>query len=156
MASSPKASPTFSGSLPPVINAFRQPSRTSAPADAGISASAGSDWAANSSSRLLPEASAAPAKEPADVPNIASAFPRSTSASDRPSITPISQAIPVTPPPPRTTARVPAFGCMESCILLQLPIMNVNVSPGCRSDGHASRIEHGTSSMVHRILYIVH
>src|SRR5262245_11041204 len=47
----------------------------------------------------------APTSEPADVPMTTSAVPRSTPASKRPASTPISHAIPVTPPPPRTSAR---------------------------------------------------
>jgi hypothetical protein len=48
----------------------------------------------------------APTTDPADVPMITSAAARSMPRSASPAITPISQAIPVTPPPPRTSARL--------------------------------------------------
>jgi hypothetical protein len=50
----------------------------------------------------------AAAVDPADVPMIRSASVTSNPASKRPAMTPISQALPVDPPPPRTNARLPA------------------------------------------------
>src|SRR5690349_13727130 len=43
--------------------------------------------------------------DPADVPMIRSASVTSAPASNRPARTPISQALPAAPPPPRTNAR---------------------------------------------------
>jgi hypothetical protein len=45
--------------------------------------------------------------EPADVPMVRSAVVTSSPASNRPAMTPISHALPVDPPPPRTNARPP-------------------------------------------------
>jgi hypothetical protein len=69
--------------------------------------------------RSIPVASNAPTNEPADVPMITSAVPRSTPASRSPTITPHSHAMPVTPPPPSTSA---------------LPIRETSVRPR----GHAT------------------
>ena len=66
--------------------------------------------AASSSVGVAP-ASCAAAVEPADVPTVRSAPVTSRPASNRPATTPISQALPVDPPPPRTSARSPAAGC---------------------------------------------
>ena len=63
--------------------------------------------AASSSVGVAPAIWAA-AVEPADVPIVRSAVVTSSPASNRPAITPISQALPVDPPPPRTRARSPA------------------------------------------------
>ena len=52
----------------------------------------------------------AAAVDPADVPMIRSASVTSSPASDRPAMTPISQALPADPPPWRTSARSPAAG----------------------------------------------
>jgi hypothetical protein len=46
--------------------------------------------------------------EPADVPMVRSAVVTSSPASNRPAMTPISHALPVDPPPPRTNARLAA------------------------------------------------
>jgi tRNA-Thr(GGU) m(6)t(6)A37 methyltransferase TsaA len=48
------------------------------------------------------------AVDPAEVPTIRSASVTSSPASSRPAMTPINQALPVDPPPPRTSARSPA------------------------------------------------
>src|SRR4051794_13149026 len=45
------------------------------------------------------------AVEPADVPTIKSASVTSSPASKRPAMTPTTHALPVDPPPPRTSAR---------------------------------------------------
>src|SRR5215470_15648977 len=47
----------------------------------------------------------APTTDPADVPTTTSADDRSMPASARPATTPISHAMPVMPPPPRTSPR---------------------------------------------------
>src|SRR4051794_35883263 len=65
--------------------------------------------AARSSVGVAP-ASWAAAVEPADVPMVRSAVVTSSPASKRPAMTPISHALPVDPPPPRTNARSPAAG----------------------------------------------
>src|SRR3954462_12747518 len=52
----------------------------------------------------------AAAVDPADVPMMRSAVVTSSPASNRPAMTPINQALPVDPPPPRTKARSPAAG----------------------------------------------
>ena len=65
--------------------------------------------AASSSVGVAP-ASWAAAVEPADVPMVRSAVVTSSPASNRPAMTPISHALPVDPPPPRTNARSPAAG----------------------------------------------
>src|SRR4029077_5757564 len=66
--------------------------------------------AANSSVGLAPAIWAA-AVEPADVPMVRSAVVTSSPASNRPATTPISHALPVDPPPPRTKARLPEVRC---------------------------------------------
>ena len=63
--------------------------------------------AASSSVGVAPAIWAA-AVEPADVPMVRSAVVTSSPASNRPAMTPISHALPVDPPPPRTNARSPA------------------------------------------------
>src|SRR5215213_3348685 len=63
--------------------------------------------AANSSVGVAPAICAA-AVEPADVPMVRSAVVTSSPASHRPAMTPISQALPVDPPPPRTSALLTA------------------------------------------------
>jgi hypothetical protein len=50
----------------------------------------------------------AAAVDPADVPTIRSASVTSSPALNRPAMTPISQAFPADPAPPRTSARSPA------------------------------------------------
>ena len=55
-----------------------------------------------------PSASRAPTNDPADVPMMKSALPRSTPAWARPASSPLSHAIPTGPPPPSTSARVMA------------------------------------------------
>ena len=50
----------------------------------------------------------AAAVEPAHVPMVRSAVVTFSPASNRPAMTPISHALPVDPPPPRTNARAPA------------------------------------------------
>ena len=68
-----------------------------------------SRMAASSSCGVAPPSWAA-AVEPADVPMVRSAVVTSSPASARPARTPISHALPVDPPPPRTSARSPAAG----------------------------------------------
>src|SRR5665647_1131490 len=72
---------------------------------APISPEADSTCRANISSSGTPLATWAATTDPADVPTSRSAAPRSTPASAKPRSRPTSQATPVTPPPPRTTAR---------------------------------------------------
>src|SRR3954468_14541409 len=71
---------------------------------ATFSRSGGSSWRLYNHSRAAPLVSCAPTTEPADVPTTRSALLRSTPASASPARTPISQAMPVIPPPPRTRA----------------------------------------------------
>src|SRR5262252_9373526 len=52
-----------------------------------------------------PLRSSAPTTDPAEVPTTTSADARSIPASARPATTPISHAMPVMPPPPRTSPR---------------------------------------------------
>ena len=66
--------------------------------------------AASSSVGVAPAIWAA-AVEPADVPMVRSAVVTSSPASNRPAMTPISHALPVDPPPPRTKARSPEERC---------------------------------------------
>jgi len=63
-------------------------------------------WAWYSASSSCPEAMSVPATEPADVPMITPAAARSMPSPASPAIRPVSQAMPVTPPPPRTSARL--------------------------------------------------
>src|ERR1700694_3165825 len=56
---------------------------------------------------LTPLRICAPTTEPADVPTTRSADVRSMPASASPARRPVSQAMPVTPPPPSTSARPP-------------------------------------------------
>ena len=74
------------------------------------SAGAGSSCAAYSSARSAPLRSRVPTTDPADVPTTRSAAPRSTPSSASAVSSPISQAMPARPPPPRTSARVGASG----------------------------------------------
>src|SRR4051795_8841343 len=71
---------------------------------ATFSRSGGSSWRSYNQSRAAPLVSCAPTTEPADVPTTRSALVRSTPASASPARTPISQAMPVIPPPPSTRA----------------------------------------------------
>ena len=84
------------------------PSLGADPAGTGRGGGAVARIASNSSAGVAPEIWAA-AVEPADVPMVRSAVVTSSPASDSPAITPISQAFPVEPPPPRTSAR-PGLG----------------------------------------------
>jgi hypothetical protein len=59
-----------------------------------------------SASSSCPQAMSVPTTEPADVPMITSAAARSMPSPASPAIRPVSQAMPVTPPPPRTSARL--------------------------------------------------
>src|SRR5882762_11562686 len=61
---------------------------------------------ANSSGNGTPLAICAATAAPAEVPTIRSAVVRSTPAPRRPATMPSSQAIPVTPPPANTSARL--------------------------------------------------
>nr|BFE88332.1 hypothetical protein GCM10020093_109330 [Planobispora longispora] len=62
--------------------------------------------AATALSRSAPVATRVPTTDPAEVPTIRSATPRSRPARRRPVRTPASHAIPATPPPPSTSALV--------------------------------------------------
>src|SRR5215467_3691622 len=66
----------------------------------------GAHWAAYSSARPVPEVSWAPAREPAEVPTIRSAAVRSSPCAASPATRPTSQAAPVIPPAPSTSALV--------------------------------------------------
>jgi len=77
------------------------------PMRAAGSGSGGASCARYSASGSWPDAMSAPTTEPADVPTIRSAAARSMPRSASPAIRPVSQAMPVTPPPPRTSARLP-------------------------------------------------
>ena len=70
---------------------------------------AAATMALNSSGGVAP-ASWAAAVDPAEVPMVRSAVVTSSPASNRPAMTPISHALPVEPPPPRTKARS-GFAC---------------------------------------------
>ena len=69
------------------------------------SGSGGASWARYSASSSCPEVMSAPTTEPAEVPMITSAAMRSMPSPASPAISPVSQATPVIPPPPRTSAR---------------------------------------------------
>src|SRR5436305_15016979 len=64
----------------------------------------GAHWAVYSSARPVPEVSWAPASEPAEVPTIKSAAVRSSPWAASPATRPTSQAAPVMPPLPSTSA----------------------------------------------------
>jgi hypothetical protein len=64
----------------------------------------GAHWAAYTSARPIPEVSWAPAREPAEVPTIRSAAVRSSPREASPATRPTSQAAPVMPPLPSTSA----------------------------------------------------
>jgi hypothetical protein len=66
---------------------------------------------ASKSSIGLAPASWAAAVDPADVPMVSSGVATSSPASKRPATTPMSHALPVEPPPPRTNARCLLGGC---------------------------------------------
>jgi hypothetical protein len=66
--------------------------------------SAGCNCRAHSVLRSMPEATWVPTMEPAEVPMIRSALLRSTPTSRRPLRNAVFHAMPVTPPPPRTSA----------------------------------------------------
>src|SRR6266536_3876257 len=71
-----------------------------------LEASGGSSCAASRRSRPTPLESWAATTDPAEVPTSRSAAPTGTPSASRACSTPSSQATPVTPPPPRTNARV--------------------------------------------------
>ena len=66
----------------------------------------GAHWAAYSSASGVPEVSWAPARDPAEVPKIMSAEVRSSPWAASPATRPTSQAAPVIPPLPSTSALV--------------------------------------------------
>ena len=70
------------------------------------SGAGGASWAWYSASSSCPEAMSVPTTEPADVPMITSAAARLMPSPASPAIKPVSQAMPVTPPPPRTSAQL--------------------------------------------------
>lgn len=78
----------------------------SQPIRAAGSGAGAASWAWYSASSSCPEARSVPTTEPADVPMITSAAARSIPISASPAIRPVSQAMPVIPPPPRTSARL--------------------------------------------------
>ncbi len=78
----------------------------SQPIRAAGSGAGGASWAWYSASSSCLEAMSVPTTEPADVPMITSAAARSMPSPVSPAIRPVSQAMPVTPPPPRTSARL--------------------------------------------------
>jgi len=55
------------------------------------------------------------AVDPADVPTIRSAWVTSNPPSNKPAMTPINQALPDAPPPPRTNARALVTGTLRNC-----------------------------------------
>jgi hypothetical protein len=76
------------------------------PIRAAGSGAGGASWAWYSASNSCPEAMSVPTTDPADVPMTTSAAARSMPSPASPAIRPVSQAMPVTPPPPRTSARL--------------------------------------------------
>ena len=78
----------------------------SQPIRAAGSGAGGASWAWYSASSSCPQEMSVPATEPADVPMITSAAARSMPSPASPAIKPVSQAMPVTPPPLRTSARL--------------------------------------------------
>ena len=71
--------------------------------------------AASSSAGVAPAIWAA-AVEPAEVPMVRSAVVTSSPASSRPAMMPISHALPVDPPPPRTSARSRCGSRRRKCV----------------------------------------
>src|ERR1700712_5569026 len=90
---------------------------------ASFSCRGGRSWASYRSSRVRPLVMWAPTTEPALVPTTRSAVVRSTPASASPFRIPSSQAMPVTPPPPRTSAvRVMGVNLVTESGRLETPL----------------------------------